>query len=68
MARTCSTNSGTPQIFEVPRHSGVKSVTLKLWGAGGGGVLTPAAAADVHGENSTANVTQGVVAPSHTEL
>ncbi|CAM9642237.1 unnamed protein product, partial [Ectocarpus sp. 12 AP-2014] len=33
--------TGSPELYAVPSHSGVTSVTLKLWGAGGGGVLTP---------------------------
>lgn len=51
---------GAPELYAVPKHSGVTSVTLKLWGAGGGGVLTPVAGADVYdGGNGTSNATQG---------
>lgn len=51
---------GVPEFYAVPSHSGVTRVTLKLWGAGGGGVLTPAAGADVYdGGNGTSNATQG---------
>lgn len=53
--------AGTPDVYAVPRHSDVTSVTLKLWGAGGGGVLTPASAAIV-GETGTSNATQGTSA------
>lgn len=51
--------TGSPELYAVPEHSGVTSVTLKLWGAGGGGVLAPAAAMDMYGENGTSNATQG---------
>lgn len=54
---TAST-AGSPELYAVPRHSDVTSITLKLWGAGGGGVLTPAAAG-ILAENDTSNATQG---------
>ncbi|CAM9246405.1 unnamed protein product [Ectocarpus sp. 6 AP-2014] len=50
--------TGAPELYAVPSHSGVTSVTLKLWGAGGGGVLTPVAAAGAPGDNETSNATQ----------
>ncbi|CAM9278509.1 unnamed protein product, partial [Hapterophycus canaliculatus] len=51
--------TGLPELYAVPSHSGVTSVTLKLWGAGGGGVLTPVAAGGVYGgENGTSNATR----------
>ncbi|CAM9161625.1 unnamed protein product [Ectocarpus fasciculatus] len=50
--------TGAPELYAVPSHSGVTSVTLKLWGAGGGGVLTPVAAADALGDNVVSNTTQ----------
>lgn len=53
-----ATFAGSPERYAVPRHSDVTSVTLKLWGAGGGGALTPASA-DVLGGNDTSNSTQG---------
>eukprot|EP00903_Cladosiphon_okamuranus_P009839 g9351.t2 len=49
--------TGSPELYAVPRHSDVTSVTLKLWGAGGGGVLTPASAAILE-ETGTSNATQ----------
>lgn len=52
------TFAGAPELYAVPRHSDVRSVTLKLWGAGGGGVLTPALA-NTLGETGTSNATQG---------
>eukprot|EP00752_Nemacystus_decipiens_P004487 g4097.t2 len=51
------TVSGSPELYAVPRHSDVTSVTLKLWGAGGGGVLTPGSARMLE-ETGTSNATQ----------
>lgn len=42
------------------------SITLKLWGAGGGGVLTTAAAMEIYGENGTSNATQGAAVDGYT--
>lgn len=53
--------TGASESYTVPSHSGVTSITLKLWGAGGGGALTPGASLGADNETASSNVTQGTI-------
>lgn len=61
-SRRCT---GSKQLYAVPNHSGVDKVTVKLWGAGGGGVVTPG---DGFADKTTSNSTRGKRAQDKTYL